>query len=266
MNHQLRVASVRKAIALDQSITGFPNFDLDQLNLPVDQGDIEFPVNVRLGHLIERIVISLIKLSPDYRVLHENIQIIKEKKTLGELDVIIEDIKTKEVIHLEIAYKFYLFDPEMSTIHIDNWIGPNRKDTLTAKFAKLRSKQFPLLYHSYTKSALDQLNIEKMSQSLCFFVSLYIPYRYKGSIDPAYQKAVKGYYVNLDQFKKLDEKEKVYYIPSKKEWGIDPSGAREWQRFDQTKDDVIQRLIEQQSVLCWEDRDGVFSSYFIVWW
>jgi hypothetical protein len=39
--------------------------------------------------------------------LYENIQVI-EDKTIGEIDFIIEDKNTKQVIHMELAYKFYL--------------------------------------------------------------------------------------------------------------------------------------------------------------
>jgi hypothetical protein len=46
--------------------------------------------------------------------LYENIQVIEDKKTIGEIDFIIEDKNTKQVIHMELAYKFYL-DPSISS-------------------------------------------------------------------------------------------------------------------------------------------------------
>jgi hypothetical protein len=65
--------------------------------------------------------------------LYENIQVIEDKKTIGEIDFIIEDKNTKQVIHMELAYKFYLFDPSISSEPINNWIGPNRDDSLQEK-------------------------------------------------------------------------------------------------------------------------------------
>jgi hypothetical protein len=44
--------------------------------------DLEFqlPTNIRLGHLVEKIVAELIKASTNYKVLYENIQVIEDKK------------------------------------------------------------------------------------------------------------------------------------------------------------------------------------------
>jgi hypothetical protein len=54
--------------------------------------DLEFqlPTNIRLGHLVEKIVAELIA-STNYKVLYENIQVIEDKKTIGEIDFIIEE-------------------------------------------------------------------------------------------------------------------------------------------------------------------------------
>jgi len=50
-------------------------------------------------------------------------------------------------IHLEIIYKFYLYDPSIGLTQLDHWIGPNRRDSLVKKLTKLKQKQLPLLYH-----------------------------------------------------------------------------------------------------------------------
>ena len=73
-------------------------------------------------------------------MLYENVQIIEDKKTIGEIDFIIENITTKQLIHMELAYKFYLFDPTISSETVNNWIGPNRNDSLKEKLEKLASK------------------------------------------------------------------------------------------------------------------------------
>ena len=58
--------------------------------------------------------------------------------TPHNLSEIIEDINAKQVIHMELAYKFYLFDPNISSESINNWIGPNRNDSLNEKLEKLK--------------------------------------------------------------------------------------------------------------------------------
>jgi hypothetical protein len=140
MNTKSRITSVLKANNLDLSITGLETFHLSELNR-VNELNFQLPTNVRLGHLVEKIVSELIKSSTNYKVLYENVQIINDKKTIGEIDFIIENINKKELIHLEMAYKFYLFDPNISADPINNWIGPNRNDSLKEKLDKLKKLQ-----------------------------------------------------------------------------------------------------------------------------
>ena len=124
MKSKSRIASILKANSLDYSIAGLHTFNCSTAS----SFELEFklPNNIRLGHLAEKIVSELIKSSANYKVLYENIQIIDGKKTIGEIDFIIEELKTKALIHMELAYKFYLFDPSISSEPINNWIGPNR--------------------------------------------------------------------------------------------------------------------------------------------
>ena len=189
MKNKSRIASILKTNSLDYSVTGLSTFDLSQLHLATDL-DFSLPTNVRLGHLAEKVVSELIKSSTNYKVVYENIQIIEAKKTIGEIDFIVEEVTTEQAIHVELAYKIYLFDPSISSEEVNNWIGPNRNDSLTEKLEKLKRKQFPLLYHSGVKSILKGLKIEEVSQGLCLLVSLFIPYEYKGSFSPTYKKAI----------------------------------------------------------------------------
>ncbi|MGL1887601.1 MAG: DUF1853 family protein [Reichenbachiella sp.] len=265
MNTKSRIASILQAKSLDFSITGVPTFDLSALNFETDP-DFELPTNVRLGHLIEKIVSELIKASTSFNIHYENIQLIQNKNTIGEIDFIIEDINAKQVIHMELAYKFYLFDPSLSDGPINNWIGPNRNDSLIEKLEKLKRKQFPLLHHPYTQSKLDHIDIDQASQALCFLVSLFIPYEYKASITPDYQKFVKGFYLDFETFTTLDHSTKTYYLPSKKEWGMDPSENETWTDFHGVEKQIDTHMNEKQAPLCWQKHKSSYSAFFIVWW
>lgn len=125
--------------------------------------DFELPTNVRLGHIAERVVGQAIKVSENYEVLFENIQILEGKNTIGEIDFILREVETEQVIHLELAYKFYLYDPDISDTPIDNWIGPNRNDSLVEKLEKLKQKQFPLLHHPASKEVFEKVDVSSVS-------------------------------------------------------------------------------------------------------
>ncbi len=265
MNSKHRIASILQANTLGTEITGFETFHLSQLNLTTVL-DFELPTNLRLGHLVEKIVAELIKSSTNYKILFENIQIKEDKRTIGELDFIIENSITKQLIHLELAYKFYLFDPTISSAPINNWIGPNRNDSLKEKLDKLKRKQFPLLYHTCAKSTLNDIETDKVSQALCLLVSLFIPYKYNESFSPNYEKAIKGYYLDFETFKTLDHSANAYYIPSKKEWGINPSENEIWTDFMGVENYIRISMEEKQAPLCWQKHNDSYIAFFIVWW
>ena len=261
-----RITSILKANHLDHTITGLPSFSLSELNLESDL-DFPLPANLRLGHLAEVVVSGLIKLSTNYKVLYENVQLTKDNRTIGEIDFIIEDSNTSRLIHMELAYKFYLYDPEISSeTIIDNWIGPNRNDSLKAKLEKVKNKQFPLLKNELAKSKFDKIELEEVSQVLCLLVSLFIPYEYKPSFSSSYKKAIKGYYLNIEKFISLNHTEKSYYLPSKKEWGMDPSENLNWSEFIEFEKNLRLRISAKQAPLCWQKWKDSYVSFFIVWW
>lgn len=265
LNNKARIASILKAVNLDTSITGFPTFNLSKLKLP-STIDFALPTNVRLGHLAENTVSKLIKAANNYNLLYENVQVLEGNKTIGELDFIIEEKESKELIHLELAYKFYLFDPSISSQAIKNWIGPNRNDSLHEKLEKLKSKQFPLLYHPCTAARLNKVDVNSIAQSLCLLASLYVPFNYKQSLSPNFKQAIKGYYYDFETFMNQDNSKKIYYIPTKKQWGIHPSENKVWTDFSSVNNQITNNLNENRSVLCWQKEDSIYSEFFIVWW
>ncbi|WP_415859547.1 DUF1853 family protein [Aureibaculum sp. 2210JD6-5] len=110
------------------------------------------------------------------KILTENIQVQHDKRTVGELDCIL--IKDNTPIHLEIIYKFYLYDNSVGSSEIEHWIGPNRNDTLLKKLTKLKEKQLPLLYSEHTKPILDDFNLNPkiINQLVYFKAQLFTPY------------------------------------------------------------------------------------------
>lgn len=89
-----------------KGVFGFQQFQNNSVNT------VSFNFNLqqklRLGKLVERFVSFELAQDSKIEVLAENIQIQKDKITLGELDCLL--LKNEKPIHLEIIYKFYLFD------------------------------------------------------------------------------------------------------------------------------------------------------------
>ncbi|MGC1633732.1 MAG: DUF1853 family protein, partial [Gelidibacter sp.] len=110
---------------------------------------------LRLGKLVERFVFHQLVEDRSRKILAQNVQIQAHNRTLGELDALL--MTPNGPIHLEIIYKFYLYDPNEGKDELSHWIGPNRKDSLLQKLDKLKNKQLPLLYHPETHFLLNDL-------------------------------------------------------------------------------------------------------------
>jgi len=265
MKTSSRITSILKANCLDTHVTGLPTFELSQLHLthtPI----FELPTQLRLGHLAERVVSECIQASTNYTLLYENIQLLEDKKTIGEIDFILQEVETQQITHVELAYKFYLYDPSRSSEVKNNWIGPNKNDSLTEKLEKLKTKQFSLLYHPCAKRALDKIDVHNVTQALCLLVSLYIPYTYKGNFNPSYSAAIKGYYLDLKTFIHLDNATKTYRMPPKKEWGMEPSENKTWVDYTVLSYQLTTCIAERQAPLIWQKDEDSFTQFFVVWW
>lgn len=99
----------------------------------------------KLGHYFEALVRALFDISPNYRIIASNCIIRGPSRTLGELDLLLEDRRQGSVLHLELALKFYLLLPPVAGINHDcRWIGSGLKDFMTLKSQRLLSHQLRL--------------------------------------------------------------------------------------------------------------------------
>jgi hypothetical protein len=93
-----------------------------------------------------------------------------------------------------------------------------------------------------------------------------VPLNYDLSLLPNYRHAIKGYYTTLDAFLATNEKGKLYYLPIKKEWGIEPNNNQNWNSRKELVDKMHKSIEEKQSFLCWQKQNNSYTSFFIVWW
>ncbi len=136
------------SLKLVESLLKIPLFNFEELSKPpfeINTAKIDIHDNEVLGKRIEHFFEHCIVNSKRYDLISNNIQVFKDKVTIGELDFIVKDLFKDKIIHIELIYKFYLYDPEIS-MELDRWIGPNRNDSLLRKVEKLKNHQFPLLY------------------------------------------------------------------------------------------------------------------------
>ena len=123
---------------------------------------VEIPgleTNFVLGKRMEIFFDHLLKNSEKYEVIGKNLQIFQGKLTLGELDFLIKNMENNTFHHIELVYKFYVYDSSYEN-ELERWIGPNRRDSLLQKIEKLNQRQFPILFKPESKKLLSELNLK----------------------------------------------------------------------------------------------------------
>lgn len=97
----------------------------------------------KLGYYFEFLVRTLFEAHPDYSILAENRIIQGQQQTLGELDLLIQHHPCDDILHLELALKFYLAvpGPEQAAL---SWVGAGLKDFFHAKLHRLYHHQLQL--------------------------------------------------------------------------------------------------------------------------
>ncbi|MFT5266553.1 MAG: hypothetical protein ACI8YQ_005318 [Polaribacter sp.] len=221
--------------------------------------------HIRLGKLIEQFVLFELGQNESISILKANVQIFKDQITIGELDCLHQYLD--QYIHLEIVYKFYLYDPSFPD-ELDRWIGPNRNDSLVQKLKKLREKQLPLLYAPETKTYMDKWGLDSsvFIQQLHFKAQLYVPIEMMGKEFSLVNNAcVAGFYLLQNQL--TDFQNHTFYIPGKLDWLVVPHSGVPWWPMDVFQEEISELLSAKKSPLCWmKSPEGEMSKFFVVWW
>ncbi len=108
----------------------------------------------RLGNYFEVLWRYWLDHNPRYRLLHANLPVHAGGKTLGEFDFIVEDQLTGEILHWELAVKFYLGSGD--TGQPASWWGPGRRDRLDIKTGHLLHHQTQLSRHPEAQALLAE--------------------------------------------------------------------------------------------------------------
>lgn len=249
------------------------DFKFQQFQFPEQQlmdpfPPLHVPERLVLGKRIEYFFDYFITQYSKKEVLAANQQIISDKLTLGEIDFILKD-PAGEVEHVELVYKFYVYDPAFPT-EKKKWIGPNRRDSLVKKLHRLNSHQFPLLYRRETQDLLSQCNLtpKKIRQKVCFKANLFVPRFLLQHQFPLVNNAcIAGFWIRREEFTEKEFGNSRFYSPKKQDWPIEPQFGRSWFSFEEILEQISKILQDRRSPLLWmKTRDQKFFRFFIVWW
>lgn len=232
-------------------------------NYSFDDSDIN---ESRLGKLTEHFVFNELNGITNIDVLKTNIQINNNKTTIGELDALIK--QANQLIHLEIIFKFYLYDNQSNLSEINKWIGPNRKDSLSKKIDKLKTKQLPLLFNKQTNSYLLALgiNLNKIVQKIYFKAQLFVPLEMVNhDFEFINNSCVQGYYLSINEVMTLPNTVK-FYIPKKLDWLINPNDFVKWMSHKEFIPIISNCMDKKTSPLCWIKRKEYLFKIFVVYW
>lgn len=244
-------------------------FGLHQLQIPKQKTSIfnrKTTKNLRLGKLVEQFVSTELSGIKEISILLENVQVHNGKQTIGELDCILEYDNTP--IHVEVVYKFYLYDVAEMDSEIGHWIGPNRNDSLLKKLTKLKEKQLPLLFNPHTKTVIEELHLkaENIQQLVLFKAQLFVPYKMDSiKFEHLNEACLYGFYVKVSEINQFSDCK--FYIPSKIDWLIDVHPQVHWQTYHQFSEEATELTSERMSPLCWmKYPNGTMEKFFVVWW
>lgn len=112
----------------------------------------------RLGLYFEALLRFLFTEGADFgvcpwRLQEHNVQIHQQGITTGEIDLLLQH-RSGELVHVEVAVKYYLARQDSDDWR--NWIGPNARDRLDLKMARLLDHQLRLLTLPESQSLVNR--------------------------------------------------------------------------------------------------------------
>ena len=267
---------------LDRQIAGFlqtpplwtkTQFGIRQFEFPqIDLSDFTpapIPQNIRLGHQMEQVCKQLLDHSLDYEIFVFNLPVRKGKQTLGEIDYILKNKTTGQLIHVELTYKFYIINPEISE-PIHQLMGPNRRDMFFTKMEKIKNEQFTLLHSTVGRQILAEQDIstKEIDHQACYKAQLFEPYQSDPiNLRPLNPNCIVGYWIRLNELRAEAFQSLQFYIPYKTEWVVAPHDNVTWLSHYETILEVNMRLLKQNAPMLWVKKGtDTFEKCFVVWW
>lgn len=265
------------------TLCGLKSFGLSQFKFDHDleaQESLELP-NIPhgtvLGKRAEYFFKFCVEQSTNYELIAHNLQIFKGNVTLGELDYVICEKNTGKLLHIELVYKFYCYDPNhreqksslVEPFHstFSRYIGPNRRDNFLYKLERLRNHQLPLLHTPQAIETLKSLEINTahVQQQVCFLAHVFIPQsHWQHAFKFINKKCIAGYYLEYSAFAKA-ETSHTYYAPEKYAWKMKPHALEQSFTHQEVKVLCAASLSRGFAPMLWlQTINGIYERFFVV--
>jgi len=235
------------------------------------------PAGTVLGKRVESFFKFCVGRSSNYELLIANEQIFRGKETIGEIDFIIQENSSGRVLHVELVYKFYIYEKgksfQTAVLNPDQnqalsfYVGPNRRDYFIKKFEHLSTRQLPLLQETETQERLMELGIpiDSIQQQVCFLAHVFIPREsWRDHFAYLNKKCIVGYYMDEFAFAKA-ETDNTYFLPQKKQWPLKPQPLEPFLSHPEALNLAKASLKRGFAPLLWMQLpEGTFESFFVV--
>ena len=175
----------------------------------------------RLGYYFEDLVKIYLKQFIQPTEIKTNIQVFKDKTTVGEYDFLIR-LNNGKKVHLETAVKFYLCTDTRAQ-DLSHFIGPNRSDQLSRKWQRLNEHQLQLSSTLAGSRQAEKLDLFPDVHSLLLKGYLFYPYAEwqdaNNWIEPISPQHARGWWLPLKTAQELPANQDFRYgILMKPQW------------------------------------------------
>jgi len=238
----LLVDNLPEAVCFDRSLLG------NAQNLI----DTELNYHQRLGHLYEDALEKLILSSKRLSLLEKGMQIFDEnKRTLGELDFLLQECETGAFIHLELVVKFYLIKEENGKVFFP---GPDPRDNWLNKLQRLRMHQLNLAQTQQARKIIEEkFGCNELSSQHLIYGKLFDHYRSTRQHCPPSMAphAQRGTWKYLSEWIEDFSGEMVTVIP-KHLWSVEIDGEL-LETLESCCSESFRSEAEERCVLIWNE-------------
>lgn len=191
-----------------------------------------------LGKYAESLVTFYLENNSKYELLENNLQLIRNNQTLGEIDFLF--YQASQLIHLELAIKFYL-RLEGST---DRYLGPKAKDELANKLHKLTHHQSQLAIAN-ADLLPAYLDAQEIKPKVLIKGVLFFPWK---ELDWPL-KVNEGWWLRIKHLSELNDAESSFKLLVKKDWIYPFAKDTELLKFQCLEQKINERLETETAIM-----------------